>query len=108
MRDAFPVLERDRQRVQAAASPGAVAEGVVDRTSGRRVLLVLFGPIGGGMAAIGLLPPLRAAGRAMSVEPDAALRSLLLAPVDPVLADLNRLRVAAALVGLPAGSRPAG
>jgi len=41
----------------------------------------------------------------MSVEPDEALRSLLLAPVDPVLADLNRLRVAAALVGLPAGGQ---
>jgi DNA-binding MarR family transcriptional regulator len=41
----------------------------------------------------------------MSVESDEALRGLLLAPVDPVLADLNRLRVAAALVGLPAGGQ---
>jgi predicted ArsR family transcriptional regulator len=41
----------------------------------------------------------------MSAEPQEALRRLLLAPVDPILADLNRLRVAAALVGLPAGGQ---
>ena len=32
---------------------------------------------------------------------DAALRQLLQTPIDPVLADLNRLRVTAALTGLP-------
>lgn len=37
----------------------------------------------------------------MSGEP-AALRQLLQVRIDPVLADLNRLRVTAALVGLPA------
>jgi DNA-binding MarR family transcriptional regulator len=41
----------------------------------------------------------------MSADPDAALRHLLLAPIDPLLADTNRLRVTAALVGLPAGAR---
>jgi DNA-binding transcriptional ArsR family regulator len=34
-----------------------------------------------------------------------ALRELLLAPVDPVLADPTRFRVLAALAGLPAGGR---
>jgi predicted ArsR family transcriptional regulator len=41
----------------------------------------------------------------VSAEPSEALRELLLAPVDPILADLNRLRVMAALVGLPAGGQ---
>jgi DNA-binding MarR family transcriptional regulator len=41
----------------------------------------------------------------VSVEPQEALRRLLLTPVDPVLADLSRLRVVAALIGLPAGGQ---
>lgn len=41
----------------------------------------------------------------MSADPQEALRRLLLTPVDPVLADLNRLRVVAALVGLPTGGQ---
>jgi DNA-binding MarR family transcriptional regulator len=38
----------------------------------------------------------------VSVELPPALRDLLAAPVDAILADLNRLRVTAVLVGLPA------
>jgi DNA-binding MarR family transcriptional regulator len=41
----------------------------------------------------------------MTVDAQEMLRRLLLAPVDPILADLNRLRVAAALVGLPPGGQ---
>ena len=38
----------------------------------------------------------------MSADLSPALRELLLAPVDPILADLSRFRVTAVLVGLPA------
>lgn len=41
----------------------------------------------------------------MSADADVVLRGLLAAPVDPVLTDTNRLRVMAALVGLPTGAR---
>jgi DNA-binding transcriptional ArsR family regulator len=39
----------------------------------------------------------------MSTEPSQALRQLLQTPIDPILADPNRLRAIAALVGLPSG-----
>jgi DNA-binding MarR family transcriptional regulator len=41
----------------------------------------------------------------MSADPETALRQLLLAPIDPVLADANRLRVTAALMGLTGDAR---
>ena len=41
----------------------------------------------------------------MSADPETALRQLLGAPVDPILADLNRLRVTAALIGLAGDAR---
>jgi DNA-binding MarR family transcriptional regulator len=41
----------------------------------------------------------------MSADPETELRQLLLAPVDPILADTNRLRVTAALIGLTGDAR---